>query len=127
MSDDLQLSKVRIPAWSWLLVLAGGAITYVGVGVLLEGARFVHMLEDFLESPERYTAGNPEMYAPFVLLFIPAVLGALGTRTMIRIVVAGVREGKTPGDIVKRLAWYLAGSLVLVVLAMYSSSKRSGY
>lgn len=124
MSDDLQLSKVRIPPWSWLLVLAGGAITYVGVGVLLEGGRFVHMLEDFLESPERYTAGNPEMYAPFVLLFIPAVLGALATRTMIRIVVAGVREGKAPGDITKSLGIYLAGSLVLVVLALFSSSKR---
>lgn len=105
------------------VIVAGGAITYLSVGAILEGARFERDLISFLSNPSGYTAGDPAMAAPFVLILIPAVLGALGTREMLRIVFLGLRKGDPPLAIVKAVALYLAGTLVLVLVALFTTNR----
>jgi hypothetical protein len=113
----------RLPRWTLAVIVLGGVLTYVAVGVLLQGVRFVPDLQRLLEDPGAFVQGGPEAVAPFVLLFIPAVLGALGTRGMLRVLVAGLRRGDPPATIAKALAMYLGSLLVLVVVAWSSSGR----
>jgi hypothetical protein len=111
------------PAWAVLLVFLGGVVTYIAAGILLEGFRFLPDLASFLEHPEKYLGGDPERAAPFVLLLIPAVLGGLGTMTMIRMVVVGRRRGQPLSAIAKGIAGFLASSALLVLVALFTSGK----
>ncbi len=104
-------------------MLGGGVATYFAVGQLLLGSVFIPDLQALLRDPKTFTSGifGAEPVAPYLLLLIPGVLGALGARAMLRIVFAGVRRGDSHASIVKALAWYLAGIFWLFLIAMFTS------
>ncbi len=74
------------------MILAGGVLTYYAVGLLLIWSPFVPDLQRLIADPQAFVSGysGAEVMAPFVLLLVPAVLGALGTRAMLRTLFAGL-------------------------------------
>jgi hypothetical protein len=117
-----------LPRWTWLPILVGGVLTYAGVGVFLLGPRFHADVESFTENPSAFTSGGAEAVAPFVLLLIPAVLGAIWTRETIRVISTGLARKDPPEKIAKDVAAFALSCLVLVLVGLFSSSKRStGY
>jgi mannitol-specific phosphotransferase system IIBC component len=114
-------SQPRLPLWSFIAIAAGGVITYCGVGILLIGFRFWSDLQSLLGDPVAFVAGDPELLAPFVLLLVPAILGAIATRALLRIVIGGLRDGDSPGIIAKAIAIFLASALLLVIAALFTS------
>jgi len=123
MTAKRSSKHARLPRWAWLICLLGGAAAYWAVGSFLEGERFLPKLQDLFEDPGAFNADNMEEVAPFVLLFIPAVLGGFGTREMLRILFDGRRDGHEPALILKNLGLYLLSTLALLVAAFFSSSK----
>ena len=114
-------SHPRLPLWSYIAIAAGGVFTYLGVGILLTGLRFWPDLQSFLRDPAGFMAGDPELMAPFVLLLIPAVLGAFGTRALLRIVIGGVRDGDSMGTIAKAIGIFLVSALLLLIAVLFTS------
>ncbi len=125
--DSLAMVKTRsqpqLPIWSPIAIVAGGVLTYCGVGVLLVGIRFVADLQRAFGDPTAFVHGDPESIAPFVLLLIPAVLGSLATRELLRIVVGGHRDGSSPQLIARAIAAFLVSVLILLVAAFFSSGR----
>jgi hypothetical protein len=120
--------KTRLPRWTWVPIVLGGVLTYMGVGVLLLGSRFRADLENFWENPAAYASGGAEAIGPFVLLLIPAVLGAIWTRETLGVIFTGLRRKDPPKKIAKDVAAFALSCLVLVLVGLFSSSKRSsGY
>lgn len=113
----------RLPRWAWLICLVGGATAYWAVGSFLLGQLFLPKLQDLFEDPGAFNTDNVQEVAPFVLLFIPAILGWLGTREMLRIVFDGRRDGHEPALILKNLGLYLLSTLALLVAAFFFGNK----
>ena len=113
-------SPPRLPRWSYVLIAAGGLLTYFCAGFLSTGARFMEDLKSAIEDPGAFSAGNPELLAPFFLLLIPAVLGCFGTRELLRIVVRGRKNGDSMKVIATAIGGLLLAVLVYVVLALFS-------
>jgi hypothetical protein len=119
--------KTRLPPWTWVPILLGGVLTYTGVGVLLLGSRFRADAESLIENPAAFASGGAEVIAPFVLLLIPAVLGAIWTRETFGIIFTGLRRKDPPETIAKAVALFALSAVFLVLVGLFSSSKRSGY
>jgi hypothetical protein len=113
----------RLPRWTVALILAGGVLTYLGVGSLLLGNRFGSDFESLFLVSGGFAQGSVETIAPFVLLLIPAVLGALWTRETCRVIFRGIRRGDPAPTIAKEVALFALSSLVLVLAGLYSSSR----
>ena len=111
---------LRLPRWSPIVIAAGCCLAYIGAGELLIGMRFLHDLPGFLQDPQAFTAGDPEMYAPFVLLLIPAVFGGIATRSLLRIVLGGIRDGESMPVIAKAVIGFLLSALLLVIAALFT-------
>jgi len=114
----------RLPRWTWFVIVIGGVLAYVGVGILLEGPRFAGNLDNLWQRPE---GADPETVAPYVLLIIPAVLGAIWTRDTFRVIFKGLRRGDAPATIAKDVALFALSFVVLILVALFSSSRRSSY
>jgi len=110
----------RLPRWTFVLIAAGGVLTYLCVGILLIGFRFTEDLKSVIEDPAAFSAGDPELLAPFFLLLIPAVLGCFGTRELLRIVMRGRESGDSMKVIATAIGGLLLSVLVYVVLALFS-------
>lgn len=113
----------HLPIWSYFVIAAGGALTYLGVGILLLGFRFIADLNSLLGDAQAFVGADPELMAPFVLLLIPAVLGAVATRALLRIVIGGLRHGDSTGMIAKAIGAFLVSALLLVVVAFFTSGR----
>lgn len=102
------------------MILAGGVLTFYAVGSLLIGSLFVLDLPRLIPNPQTFFTGysGAELMAPFVLLLVSAVLGALGTRAIPRTLFVGLRNGDAPTSIAKALTLHL-----LVALALFSGSR----
>lgn len=122
--DGTKKHDSRLPRWTWALILAGGVLAYVGTGTLLQGARFEADLDNMWQRPEGISA---EIVAPYVLLVIPAVLGALWTREAVRIVFQGMAREDPPAKIAKDIALYALSYLVLILVALTSRSRPTDY
>ncbi|NRF72110.1 hypothetical protein HLB44_34515 [Aquincola sp. S2] len=117
-------SGARLPWWTLVATAAGGVLTYCGVGILLIGFRFLPDLMSLAEDPAPFFAGNdPEVLAPFVLLLIPGVLGAIGTRHMLRMAIEGVRSGESSKMIARAIGAFLFSALLLVIAALFTSGR----
>lgn len=116
----------RLPAWTQLVIVAGGIAAYVGVGMFLLGNRFREIEGLWVDARVFFHQGS-EVVAPYVLLLIPAVLGAFFTRDALRVIFRGLRKGDDPLIIAKDVGVYLLGSVVLVLLALFSRSPRSTF
>lgn len=103
-----------------MAIAAGGVLTYWCVGILLIGSRFTEDLKSVIEDPAAFSAGDPELLAPFFLLLIPAVLGGFGTREVLRIVMRGRESGDSMKVIATAIGGLLLSVLVYVVLALFS-------
>ena len=110
--------------WLWIVIVKGGLVTYAGVGSFLLGPRFQGGLELLWQDPAAFLAGGAEEVAPFVLLLIPAVLGAIWTRETLRLVLRGVHKGDSPATIAKDVVGFILSVVVLIVVALLSSSRR---
>lgn len=111
---------VRLPAWTWVVIVLGGIFGYWAVGQLLLGVRFDADLDTLLHTPGALAAADAETLAPFVLLVIPSVLIALWTRENLRIVLRGLRRGDDPLAIAKELALYGLSVGLLVLAAFFT-------
>jgi hypothetical protein len=109
------------------VIVKGGLVTYAGVGSFLLGPRFQGGLETFWQDPAAFLAGGAEVVAPFVLLLIPAVLGAIWTRETLRLVLRGIHKGDSPATIAKEVVGFILSVVVLIVVALFSSGRKSGY
>jgi hypothetical protein len=114
----------RLPRWTWALIVAGGVLAYVGTGTLLQGARFEADLDNMWQRPEGI---SPEIVAPYVLLVIPAVLGALWTREALRMVFQGIAREDPPAKIAKDIALYALSYVVLILAALTSRGRSTDY
>jgi mannitol-specific phosphotransferase system IIBC component len=114
-------SHPRLPLWSFIVIAAGGVLTYCGAGILLVGFRFWPDLQSLFGDPVAFVGGDSELLAPFVLLLVPAVLGAIATRALLCIVIRGIRDGDSSGTIAKAIAIFLASALLLVIAALFTS------
>ena len=103
-----------------MAIAAGGVLTYLCVGILLIGIRFTEDLKSVIEDPAAFSAGDPELLAPFFLLLIPAVMGGFGTRELLRIVMRGRESGDSMKVIATAIGGLLLSVLVYVVLALFS-------
>jgi hypothetical protein len=65
--------------------------------------------------------------APLVLLLVPAVLAGIWTRDTLRVVFTGLRRGDPPLIIAKDVAVYAISFVILIIVGLTSSSKRSPY
>ncbi len=109
------------------MVLAGGVLSYACVGSLLLGNHFGGGLEDLWRDPVAFLHSGTETVAPYVLLLIVAILGAIFTREGVRVVFRGRLRGDPPATIVKDLALYLLSTLVLILVGLFTSSRRQPY
>jgi hypothetical protein len=117
----------RLPRWTWGLIVAGGALGYLGVGMLLEGRRFWPKLDGLWQDPGGFAGGGAEVLAPLVLLLVPAVLAGIWTRDTLRVVFTGLRRGDPPLIIAKDVAVYAISFVILILLGLTTSSKRDPY
>jgi hypothetical protein len=125
-SSNRSRKHARLPPWTWPVCVAGGIVTYFVAGNLLQGERFISDLWELLfDYTESVVSSDAERIAPYVLLFIPAVLGALGTREMLRIVFDGIRDGHSPASICKNIALYLGSLLMLLIAAFFFGNTRT--
>jgi hypothetical protein len=109
------------------VIAAGAVLAYVGLGMLLQGQRFLPDLETLFRAPQVLTSGGVETVGPFVLLLLPAFWAGVWTRDALRLIFKGLRAGDPPLTILKDVAVYAIGCVILIVLAFTSSSKTSGY
>jgi hypothetical protein len=114
----------RLPGWAPVLIVAGGILAYVGVGKFLLGPRFQE-IEGLWQDPRAFLNSGGETVFPYVLLFIPAVLGAVFTRDALRVIFRGLRQGDAPLTIAKDVVLYLLGMAFLVLVGLFSSGKKS--
>lgn len=113
----------RLPSWTSAVILAGGVLTYLGVGKLLLGNRLGADFESVFLTSGGFANNGVETIAPFVLLLIPAVLGALWTRATCRLIFRGLRRGDPPEAIAKEVALFALSSVVLILVALFTSSR----
>lgn len=102
------------------MIAAGGVLTYFCVGILLIGVRFTEDLKSVIADPDAFSAGNPELLAPFFILLIPAVLGCFGTRELLRIMIGGRERGDSMKVIATAIGGLALTVLVYVILALFS-------
>ncbi len=113
----------RLPRWTWLVIVTGGVATYLVVGALLLGNRFGADFERVFLASDGFANSGVDTIAPFVLLLIPAVLGALWTRETLRVIFRGVRHGDPPAAIAKDVALFAVSSFVLLLVGLFTSSR----
>ncbi len=112
----------RLPGWTWLLVVLGGVMSYVGVAVLLHGHRLHADLASVEADAASWFAASPENWAPYLLMLIPAVIGGVWTREALQTIAAGRRRGDPPLRILRDLGLYLLSNLALLIAALLSDS-----
>ena len=114
----------QLRSWMHGVIAAGGLLTYYVAGLLLLGAGFIADLQSLLADPAAIAGADAEQMAPYVLLVIPAVLGAITTRALLRIVIGGLARGEPLGMIAKAVGVFLASLVVLVVVAFLSDAQK---
>ena len=119
-ADRQRKRDSRLPRWTWGVIAAGGVLSYVGVGSLLLGNRF-YEIEGLWRDPAAFVRSGTETVVPYVLLLIPAVLGAIAAREALRVIFRGRLRGDPPATIVKDVALYLLGIVFLILVALYTS------
>jgi hypothetical protein len=114
----------RLPAWTYIFVIASALLAYFAVGQLLHAPDFLNDLGRLLASEGSLDAFDSERLAPLVLLMIPAILGGIGTRALIARLFDGLRRGESPRTLAMALGGMLLSVLVYVLLAIYSSGRE---
>ena len=117
----------RLPRWTWGPIALGGVLAYFGIGMLLQGRRFWPDVESLWQDPRAFASGGAEVMAPFLLLFVPAVLGGLWTRDTLRVVFTGLRRGDPPLVIAKDVALYALSFVILILVGLTTSSRPERY
>ena len=113
----------RLPPWTWGPILGGGILAYLGVGALLLGNRFGPDFDSLWLSSQDVTRSQAEAFAPYVLLLVPAILGAIWTRDTVRLIFQGLRRGDPPTVIAKDVALFALSAVVLILVALTTSSR----
>ena len=112
----------RLPLWGQLAVIGGAVLTYFVVGTFLHSPMFRVDLERLATDPGAWTDASAETIAPFVLLLIPAILGGIGTRAVLRRILAGIHAGEPIESIAKAVGGQLVGGVLLVAAALWTDT-----